>query len=226
MAEDTPPLPLGTSCYVEGTARERAISSLESLIANDIGDLEVSVDIDVRDDAVPVVTLSGPDATVARNVLREEWGERTIPDSGEVGVGTLQSWDESALVLDAGSDVRIHRDDLGLGPGGADEIRTRFGLVQHMPLRFVAGDTPRLAEAEQDRLYEWTRGSGRVNVNSATRAEVRATVNRAGHAQDIVTVERLGLLEQSIICKPETDPPGLLSSIGSYLPAELLCVVP
>jgi hypothetical protein len=65
-----------------------------------------------------------------------------------------------------------------------------------------------------------------VNVNSATRAEVRATVNRAGHARDIVTVERLGLLEQSIVCKPETDPPGLLASIGEYLPSELLCVVP
>ncbi|HET7324598.1 MAG TPA: DUF2110 family protein, partial [Halococcus sp.] len=71
-----------------------------------------------------------------------------------------------------------------------------------------------------------SRGSGRVNVNSATRGEVRATVNRAGHAGDIVTVERLGLLEQSIVCADGTDPPGLLSSIGGYLPAELLCVIP
>jgi hypothetical protein len=55
---------------------------------------------------------------------------------------------------------------------------------------------------------------------------VRATVNRAGHPDDIVTVERLGLLEQSIVCKDETDPPGLLASVGEYLPAEMLCVVP
>jgi hypothetical protein len=51
-------------------------------------------------------------------------------------------------------------------------------------------------------------------------------VNRAGHAEDIVTVERLGLLEQSIVTREGTDPPGLLASIGGYLPAELLCVVP
>jgi hypothetical protein len=95
-----------------------------------------------------------------------------------------------------------------------------------MPLRFVYGDPPRLADAERDRLFEWTRGAGRVNVNSATRAEVRATVNRAGHAQDIVTVDRLGLLEQSIVCAEATDPPGLLASIGGYLNAELLAVVP
>jgi hypothetical protein len=95
-----------------------------------------------------------------------------------------------------------------------------------MPLRFVAGDPPRLADEEQDRLYEWTRGTGRLNINSATRSEVRATINRAGHAQDIVTVERLGLLEQSVVCREGTDPPGLLASVGEYLPAELLCVVP
>jgi hypothetical protein len=63
-------------------------------------------------------------------------------------------------------------------------------------------------------------------VNSTTRGEARSTVNRAGHAQDIVTVERLGLLEQSIVCAEGTDPPGLLASIGGYLPAELKCVIP
>jgi hypothetical protein len=173
------------------------------------------------------VTIEGEDATVARNLLREEWGEITPHlDDGDVYWGTLESWDDDGFVLDAGQDVRIPAAEIGLGQGTPEQIRKRFGLVQHMPLRFVAGDPARLADAERDRLYEWTRGSGRLNVNSATRSEVRATVNRAGHAQDIVTVERLGLLEQSVVCKDETDPPGLLASVGKYLPAELLCVVP
>jgi hypothetical protein len=109
------------------------------------------------------------------------------------------------------------------------QVREGLGKVRHLRLRFVEGDgdaPARLADAERDRLYDWTRGPGRVNVNSATRSEVRATVNRAGHANDIVTVERLGLLEQSIVCAEGTDPPGLLASIGDYLPAELRCVVP
>jgi hypothetical protein len=219
-------LPLATRCYVEGDARERALRSLGSLLDNDIGELDVAHDLRVREDGFPVVDLTGPDARAAGNLLRERWGEATPPAPGEVGVGTLASWDEEALVLDAGESIRLSRDELGLGPGSPEEIRTRYGLVQHMPLRFVGGESPRLADAERDRLYEWTRGEGRVNVNSATRAEVRATVNRAGHARDIVTVERLGLLEQSIVCKPDTDPPGLLASIGEYVPAELLCVVP
>jgi hypothetical protein len=173
------------------------------------------------------VTVSGADATVARNLLREEWGEITPHmTDGEVRVGTLEGWSDEGFVLDAGQEVLVPAEQLGLGQGTPEQIRTRFGLVQHVPLRFVAGDPPRLADEERDRLYEWTRGTGRVNVNSATRSEVRATVNRAGHADDIVTVERLGLLEQSVVTSEGTDPPGLLASIGEYLPAELLCVVP
>jgi hypothetical protein len=218
---------LATKCYVDGSARKRTLDSLTSLVADDLGDLDVDVDVGLRDDGFPSVTLSGPDETAARNVLRERWGEITPHfEAGETYVGTLESWDDDGFVLDAGQDVRIPADQLGLGPGTPEQIRTRFGLVQHVPLRFVWDEPPRLADPERDRLFDLTRGEGRLNVNSATRSEVRATVNRAGHAQDIVTVERLGLLEQSVVCKAGTDPPGLLSSVGEYLPSELLCVVP
>jgi len=223
---------LATKLYVEGDARERSLDSLRSLVNNEVGELDIEFDIGVRHDDFPSVTIEGDDATVARNVLREEFGE-IVPDleTGETYTGTLESWDDDGFVLDAGQGdgVRIPTDELGLGPGSATQIRDRYGLVQHMPLQFVYGgeDAPsRLADATQDRLYEWTRGDGRLNVNSATRAEVRATLNRAGHAQDYVTVERLGLLEQSVVCTEDTDPPGLLASVGEYLPAELRCVVP
>lgn len=218
---------LATKCYVEGNARERALTGLNSLIQNAIGELDVEYELGVRHDGFPSVTVEGDDETVARNVLREEWGAIT-PDfeAGEIYTGTLESWDESGFVLDAGEEIRISSSELGLGPGSPEQIRTRFGLLQHLPIKFVYGEPHRLADDERDRLYDWSRGTGRVNVNSATRGEVRATINRAGHAEDIITVERLGLLEQSIICTENTDPPGLLASIGEYLPAELLCVVP
>ncbi|GAB3668823.1 DUF2110 family protein [Halopiger thermotolerans] len=220
---------LATKLYVEGDARERALDSLRSLVGNEIGDLAVEYEVGVRHDDFPSVTIEGEDATVARNVLREEFGE-IVPDleAGETYVGTLESWDDEGFVLDAGQEVRIPAAKLELGPGSPTQIRERFGLVQHMPLRFVYGgeEPSTLADEEVDRLYEWTRGAGRLNVNSATRAEVRATLNRAGHAHDYVTVERLGLLEQSVICTENTDPPGLLASVGEYLPAELRCVVP
>jgi hypothetical protein len=218
---------LATKLYVEGEARERALDSLRAQIDDDVGGLDVEWTLGVRDDEFPSVTVEGADATAARNVLRETWGAVT-PDlrEGETYVGTLERWDGEGFVLDAGRRVRVPADELGLGPGTPAQVRTRFGLIQHVPLRFTDGDPPALAGAERDRLFDWQRGPGRVNVNSATRAEVRATVNRAGHAGDVVAVERLGLLEQSIVCGKGTDPPGLLASIGDYLPAELLAVVP
>jgi hypothetical protein len=218
---------LATKLYVEGEARERALDSLRAQIDDDVGGLDVEWTLGVRDDEFPSVTVEGADATAARNVLRETWGAVT-PNfrEGETYVGTLERWDGEGFVLDAGRRVRVPADELGLGPGTPAQVRTRFGLVQHVPLRFTDGDPPALAGAERDRLFDWQRGPGRVNVNSATRAEVRATVNRAGHAGDVVAVERLGLLEQSIVCGTGTDPPGLLASIGDYLPAELLAVVP
>ncbi len=218
---------LATRIYVAGEARERALRGLRATIDDTLEGLEVTHEVGCREDGFPSVTVEGPDATVARNLLREEWGEITPHlEAGEVHVGTLEGWDDDGFVLEAGREVVIPTEQLGLGQGTPAQIRTRFGLVQHVPLRFVPGDPPRLADAERDRLYGWTRGPGRVNVNSATRSEIRATVNRAGHAGDIVTVERLGVLEGSIVCRDRTDPPGLLASIGEYLPSELLCVVP
>ncbi len=228
---------LATKCYVSGDARDRALDGMGSLVANDIGDLHVDWQVGVRDDEFVQVDVSGEDAEVARNVLAETWGEIVAHDEGLVAgeeyVGTLESWDDDGFILDAGVEVRIPADEIGLGRGSPAQVVERFGLVQHLPVRFVYGgdvgdpdaDPNRLADAERDRLYDWQRGNGRLNVNSATRGEVRATVNRAGHAQDIVTVERLGLLEQSVICTEDTDPPGLLAAVGSYLPAEMRCVV-
>ncbi len=222
---------LASKVYVEGDARERALDGLRSLVDNDVGGLDVEFEVGVRHDDFPTVTLEGPDEVAARNTLAETWGEITPEfEAGETYVGTLESWDADGFVLDAGEDVRIPADELDLGPGSPSQIRERFGLVQHVPLTFVYGgdgeSSSSLADEERDRLYDWTRGSGRLNVNSATRGEVRATVNRAGHARDIVTVERLGLLEQSVVCKDSTDPPGLLSAVGKHLPSELFAVVP
>lgn len=218
---------LATKVYVEGDARDRAMASLGTLVEDALEDLDVDVAIGLRADEFPSVTVEGPDATAARNLLRETWGAVTpTRRRGETYVGTLEAWDGEGLTLDAGESVRLATEDLGLGPGTPSQIRERFGLVQHLPMRFHEGDQPRLADGERDRLFGWRRGPGRVNVNSATRSEVRATVNRAGHARDVVTVERLGLLEQSVVCAEGTDPPGLLAAIGDHLPAEMLCVIP
>jgi hypothetical protein len=217
---------LATKVYVDGDARERALRSLEGVVGDRLGDLEVSFEVGLRHDDFPTVTVEGTDETVARAALAEEFGAVDDVREGEPAIGTLEAWDEDGFVLDAGEQVRVPAEGLGLGTGTPSQVRERFGLVQHLPMEFVRTDEGvRLTDAERDRLYDWRRGPGRLNVNSATRSEVRATLNRAGHARDVVRIERLGLLEQSVVCTEGTDPPGLVASVGTYLPAELRCVV-
>lgn len=217
---------LATKVYVSGQARDRALDALETLVANALDGLDATYEIGLRHDDFPSVTVQGEDATVARNLLAEQWGAiEPTHDEGATYVGTLTSWDDDGWVLDAGEPVRIPADRIELGPGRPSQVIERFGVVQHQRLQFDWGDPPALAEVERDQLYEWRRGPGRVNINSVTRAEARRAVNRAGHADDITGIDRIGLLEQSIRCAPGTDPPGLLASIGPYLQGEMRCVV-
>jgi len=112
---------LATKCYVEGDARDRALDGMNSLVANDIGELDVDWQVGVRDDDFVQVDVSGEDAEVARNVLAETWGEIVAHDdgleAGEEYVGTLESWDDDGFVLDAGVDVQIPADEIGLAEG-------------------------------------------------------------------------------------------------------------
>jgi hypothetical protein len=83
---------LATKVYVHGDARDRALDSLRSQIHNDVGELDVEIALGLRDDDFPSVTVTGPDAPAARNVLRETWGEITPHfEAGEEYVGTLDA---------------------------------------------------------------------------------------------------------------------------------------
>jgi len=109
---------LATKVYVNGDARERAIDSLTSLVGNELADLEVDFDVGVRNDDFPSVTIEGEDATVARNVLAEEFGEiDSHMDAGETYVGTFDAWSDDGFVLDAGQRVELPAAELDLGRG-------------------------------------------------------------------------------------------------------------
>jgi hypothetical protein len=219
---------LNAKIYVAGDARERALDSARGVIGNRVAELEFEHEVQLRDDDRIEVSGVGEDAEAAFALLVEEFGEYTTdPEDGETYLGTLESWDNDGFTVDIGVDVRVPREQFeDLGRGSPADIRERYGLVQHTPLEVVAGEPARLSDVQVDELWSWQKSeTGRLNVNSCTRAEVRATVNRAGHANDIVTVERLGLLEQSVVCAPGTDPPGLLASVGKYLEGEMKCVV-
>ncbi|MFW5929157.1 MAG: DUF2110 family protein [Halobacteriota archaeon] len=214
-----------TYVYVAGDARERALRSADGLLGDRLSELDVERDTRLDGERL-VVEVEGEDADVAASIVENEFG---APVSGEPGVyvGGLVEWDERGWVVDREHRARVPASELeSLGEGKPSQIRERYGVVQHTPLEIeVTGDGVGLTDRQVDALWSWRKGSGRLNVNSTTRSEIRATVNRAGHAHDVVTVERLGLLEQSVVCREATDPPGLLASVGPYVNGEMLCVV-
>lgn len=221
---------LNAKIYVDGDARDRALDSARSVVADRIGGLEFDHEVSLRGDDRLAVRGAGEDSEVAVATLTEEFGGHTTnPVEGDEYVGTLEGWSEDGFTVDVGTDLTVPTGALEkLGKGTPGDIRERYGLVHHTPLEVVVTEygRARLSEEQTDELWSWRKGeTGRLNVNSCTRAEVRATTNRAGHADDVVRVERLGLLEHSVVCAPGTDPPGLLSSVGGYLKGEMKCVV-
>ncbi len=220
---------LNAKVYVEGDARDRVLDSARGLISNEIGELGIDYSIEVTEEGYLRVEGEGEDTTVAENLLSERFGVLVDdPEQDEEYVARLEEWDDDGFIVDCGVELRVPAEHLEeLGQGSPSQIRQRYGLVQHVPLDVVyeGGGEARLSDGQVDDLWDWTRGDGRLNVNSTTRSELRATLNRAGHADDVVTIDRLGLLEQSVVCTPDTDPPGLLSSVGPYVHGEMLCVV-
>ena len=63
-------------------------------------------------------------------------------------------------------------------------------------------------------MYEYER----VMVTGATRQEIRKAIIKSGHLRDIIAIERIGFLEHVIICKRDTDAPGIIAEIGPKLP--------
>lgn len=224
-------LRLAQQCYVHGDARGRALQGLQAMLDDQIGELDVTSDIEVVDEEYVTVTFDGSDASVAEAVVAEVFlSIAEAPEAASTSGAVLLRWDAGGWTVGLGPGVErtLPAEDLGLGPGGGLQLRERFGVVQHMPVEITLAETPTLSETTRDLLYGWRRddAGGRVTVNSVTRGQLRATINRAGLADAIITIERVGLLEQSVRCAEGTDPPGLVAAIGPYLPAEMKCVIP
>ncbi len=74
--------------------------------------------------------------------------------------------------------------------------------------------------------WKWKKAStDRVTVNGATRSEIKYSIKKTGHSRDIYGIERLGLLEHAIVCRENTDGPGIVASIGPFLHSEIGVVI-
>jgi hypothetical protein len=174
------------------------------------------------------VTVSGPDEELATDLLTKKYGKLRDVQRGDIVRAWLAEINDTDLALDAGGKrVLVPQSKLKqLGRGTALQVALRFVLIRCLPLevRLVEENEAELTKNQIDTLWRWKRGTDRINVNNATRAQIHAVLKRSGHARDIYAIERLGILEHSIVCKHGTDAPGLIPIIGPFLESELGCI--
>lgn len=200
--------------------------SFEAMLRNDLNGLSVTCSLTLT--SWISVTVAGSEEQVAADVLVKQYGELRDARPGDIVRAWLAEINDDGIALDTGC-KRVSVPCARLEPfgrGTVEQIASRFGLIHCMPLqiRLVGEFDAEFTKNQIDVLWRWKKGTDRINVNNASRAQIHAALKRSRHSRDVYAIERLGILEHSIICKKGTDAPGLVPRIGPYLESELACV--
>ncbi len=212
---------------------ERALSSLGGMLSNDVADLDANIDVSLTDGNWVNVEIEGEDEEFALNFLIQKYGfpvENVV--SGQICKGNISSISTGGVTVNVGIDVTVDRGQLKvLGAGDVSQITSRFGMILHQPVEIEVievKDNPvaRFTKAQVDTWWEWKKApTDRLLVNSTTRSHLKDAIKRTGHGRDIYGIERLGLLENMIICREDTDAPGLVSEIGPRISGEIGVII-
>ncbi len=181
------------------------------------------------------------DAEAFLNLLVEKYGEAPvqrskierwdvlpgfITGSGRVGfgvyvdVGILEPTKKDAL-------YPLHRMRAQLADGvgkSSREIIYENGLADYFPVDVIVteldGDkiTVELADRTRDQLQQWKRlVFDRVITVGVDRDYAEKIVKTANLGLDVIKIETLSLLVHCLVCKFDTDAPGVIAKIGNRL---------
>jgi len=187
------------------------------------------------------VRARGEDAETFLNLLKEKFGEAPvfhskverwdvrrgfITGSGRVGfgvyvdIGILEPTRKDAL-------YPLHRMRAQLSDGAlksSREILQENGLLDYFPVDVIVTQlqgenvTVELADKSRD-LFIWWRKLlfDRVIAAGIDRDYAEKTVKSANLGLDVIKIETLSLLVQCLVCKFDTDAPGVIAKIGNRL---------
>ncbi len=219
--------------HIYGKNRERMTDLLKTLVENELKDLEVKVEISITPENWAEFSLEGEDEEVSANFLISRYGTPAIKaEAGRTYRGFLQAFGDNAFLVNIGIPVRVETEELiSLGSGRPAQLASRFGLIPHLPVEVEVFEAnkkvkTRFTKKQLDLWWSWKKaGTDRVIVNAATRSEIKSAIKKTGHGRDIYEIERLGLLEHAIVCRENTDGPGIVAAIGPRLKSEMGVVI-
>jgi hypothetical protein len=219
--------------HIYGKNRGRMADLLKILVENELKDLEVKVEISITPENWVEYSLEGEDEEVSANFLISRYGTPAVKaEAGKTHRGFLQSFGDDAFLVNIGIPLRVVAEELKvLGSGKPAQIASRFGLIPHLPVEIEVSEANKIIKAcftkkQLDLWWSWKKAStDRVIVNAATRSEIKSAIKKTGHSRDIYEIERLGLLEHAIVCRENTDGPGIVAAIGPRLKSEMGVVI-
>ncbi len=187
------------------------------------------------------VRARGDDADAFLNLLLEQYGEAPVESSeierwdvrkgfitgsGRVGFGVYV---DLGIVKPVRKDALypLHRMRAQLAEGrtkSAREILFENALADYFPIDVVvteiAGDkiTVELADRTRDQLQQWKRLIfDRVVAIGIDSDYAEKIVKTSNLGYDIIKIETLSLLVQCLVCKFDTDAPGIVAKLGHRL---------
>lgn len=219
--------------HIYGKNRERMTDLLKTLVENELEDLEVRVEITITPENWAEFSIEGEDEEVSANILISRYGTPAVKaEAGRTYRGFLQAFGDNAFLVNIGIPVRVEADELkALGSGKPVQLASRFGLIPHLPVEVEVFETDKKVKArftkkQLDIWWSWKKAStDRVIVNAATRSEIKSALKKTGHGRDIYEIERLGQLEHAIVCRENTDGPGIVAAIGPRLKSEMGVII-
>ncbi|WP_440952331.1 DUF2110 family protein [Methanococcoides sp. FTZ1] len=208
---------------------ERALNSAAFMLENEMKDLDAGLALSVNPEGWLQVDVSGEDEEFAANFLIERYGTPvTSVENGSIYKGFISSIGDDGIIVDIGVAVKLLPEALNvLGVGSVSQIASRFGLIPHLPVSvridgqegIISGSFTR---EQVDLFWSWKKATtDRLIVNSVTRSELKAAIKKKGHGRDIYGIERLGILENAIVCREDTDGPGIVAEIGPLVKADI-----
>ena len=187
------------------------------------------------------IRARGDDAETFLNLLTEKYGEAPvqrskierwdlrrgyITGSGRVGFGV---YFDLGIVEPVAKDALypLHRMRAQLADGSAKssrEILSENALADYFPVDVVVNEIEgekigvELSDRSRDLLQEWKRLLfDRVIVVGVDNDYAARMVKSANIGLDIIKIEPLSLFVQCLVCKFDTDAPGIVAKIGNRL---------
>jgi hypothetical protein len=187
------------------------------------------------------IRARGDDTEAFLNVLKDKYGKTSIrqPElerwdvrkgfitgSGRVGFGVYVDLGISEPVRKDAL-YPLHRMRAQLSDGtlkSSREILTENALADDFPVQVIVTEiegekiTVELTDHSRDQLLQWRKLLfDRVIAIGVDRAYVERVVQAANLGLDVIKIETLSLLVQCLVCKMDTDSPGVIAKIGNRL---------